>query len=101
MNDIIKRIEKIFNKYHDYIHFSYFIQTDGRERWEIYTSTISHNRFDNRDKFIQFLDFLIDTTPEQYKTAELERLKEKKEYYKEMIEDLEMEINSLNESCSQ
>jgi len=95
MNDIKKRIDKLYEKYPNYICFSYTVSLNKNmktEKWNIYTPVIYHNEFKDREKFIEFLDFLIKLGHENYKKMKLERLKESREYLKEELEDIEKNI---------
>ena len=95
MHDIKKRLDKIFEKYNEYISFTYTRSARQEHKWNIYTPTIKHNYFTDRGKFIQFLDSLICTTPKEYRVAELERWKEKRDWCKEKLEDIERCITDL------
>ena len=98
MNDIKKRLDRIFKKYPDYTVFSYTMHSDSKTSWNFYTSIMGHNNFTDREKFVQFLDLLINTSPEEYKKAELERWCERRVSCQEKLEDIDNHIVGLKKT---
>jgi len=102
MENLKKRLDKLYKKYPDYVSFTYTMgknKDGGYEKYNIYTPVINHNEFTDKDEFYRFLDMLTNTTPLEYKRQRLERLKDnlyditgKLEDTREDIARLEMEI---------
>jgi len=86
-----------------YVHFDITVGSSDIDKSEyvtynIYTSSINHNRFNDKDDMIKFIDKIC-KNPKQYNTISLEKAKERLresladiEYQKEEIEQLEKGI---------
>ena len=103
MNVIKEKLDKIYDKYGEYLHFDYTkqkIKGKTTERWTVYMSAINHNTFDSRDRFLNFLDKLIET---DIACILRYRLNEKREELKDnldYVDDLKDEIKELEKNIN-
>ena len=107
MNDIKERLDKIYDKYGEYLHFNYSnIKEDNNdvELWNIYMNDIGHNNYDNKREFLDFLDFIISKTQEEIvnKRAEdnaefIELLEEQLEEARDKQKLLEKRLSNMSE----
>jgi ribosome-associated translation inhibitor RaiA len=104
MNLIKEKINKIYEKYNEYITFDYTIAKDNNgkrvDKWTIYMSDIGHNAYTDKEQFLAFLDLIINTELPGFLETKLELAKERLEYLTEAIRDKTKEISFLEKTLN-
>jgi len=72
-------IERLYDKYGDYVSFSVSVGYDSRKRadyikWNIYTPVVSHHDFYFKKDIIEYMKHILEITPTEY---HMERINEK------------------------
>lgn len=99
---VAEKVQELYKKYGEYTHFDYTCGTESTknnefyEKWNIYTSVISHNTFSCATHLIEFIDKMIADGNDLYKNHRKNELLEQKKAVEEHLGIINLELDSLN-----
>lgn len=103
--DKVKELQdKLFEKRADYVVVDRTLglnnENEPYERWNIYTPDISHNNFENRAKFVEFLERLV-SDDVFYRTRNIEKIKDSIETTERHIREYQDSLVRLKSDLQQ
>jgi hypothetical protein len=104
MEKIKKLQDQLFKTRNNYIHLDRCLgMREGNvpyEQWNIYTPDISHNSFENKEEFIEFLERLV-SDDAFYNGRSIEKLREDLESAKNRLVDDQKTLERLTKNLEE